>query len=85
MAMSNQETLGGSTKKKVAMANNQPGTTSHPEETLGGRSKKKAPMAHMGPVSTSHPKETLGGIPKKKPTMVGNSGNTSAGDAASDI
>lgn len=85
MAMSNEEALGGISKKKAPMANSQPGTTSHHEEALGGKAKKKAPMAHVGHASTSHKDEALGGMAKKKPAMVGNSGNNSAGDAAGDI
>lgn len=66
MAMSSEETLGGSKKKKAPMAHSQQGSTSHPEEALGGIPKKKVPPAHVGAFkSTSHPEEALGGIPKK--------------------
>jgi len=69
---SNHEALGGSTKKKAAMGNSQPGSTSHPEETLGGKAKKKVAPAHVGAYkSTSHPEETLGGMPKRKVTNGG--------------
>jgi hypothetical protein len=82
---SNHEALGGMMKKKPAMAHSSPGTTSHKDEALGGKSKKKPPMAHMGPATTSHEDEALGGMAKKKPAMVGNRGNTAAGDAAGAI
>lgn len=84
--MSSTETKTKAAKKKPAMAHSQVGTSStNIHETLGGATKKKTPMAHMGPASTSHKDEALGGILKKKPSMVGNAGNTSAGDAAGDI
>lgn len=85
MSMSNEETKTKAAKKMVA-GHHQPGTSStNIDEALGGASKKKTPMAHMGPMSTSHKDEALGGMTKKKPAMVGNSGNTSAGDAGGDI
>ena len=85
MSMSSEETKTKAAKKMVK-GHSMPGTSStNIDEALGGAMKKKTPMAHMGPASTSHKDEALGGMMKKKPAMVGNSGNTSAGDAAGDI
>ena len=78
---SNHEALGGMQKKKPAMGNSMPGSTSHKDEALGGMSKKKPPMAHSMPGTTSHKDEALGGMAKKKPSMVPMHGNVSAGDA----
>ena len=84
-SMSSEETK-TKAAKKMAKGHSMPGTSStNIHETLGGATKKKTPMAHTGPASTSHKDEALGGMMKKKPSRVGNSGNTSAGDAASDI
>ena len=84
-SMSSEETKTKAAKKMVK-GHAMPGTSStNIDEALGGATKKKTPMAHMGPMSTSHKDEALGGMMKKKPSMVGNSGNTSAGDAAGDI
>jgi hypothetical protein len=80
-AKSCEETLGGSTKKKPAMAHSQPGNSSmNIDEALGGVKKKKPPMAHSMPGTTSHEDEALGGMAKKKPAMVAPGGGL--GDAS---
>jgi hypothetical protein len=79
--MSCEETKGGVAKKKPAMVNSQPGSTSHVEEALGGKMKKKMPPAHVGFSSTSHEDEALGGMAKKRISSGGSGGNKALGDA----
>ena len=57
------ETTRRDRKKMMQMANEQPGTGSHPEEVLDKRAKVKP--AHRGPRTASHHEEALGGRKKR--------------------